>query len=466
METLRENLPVEINAHRAYNRNMENNLPQAFVNRMKEMLGEEYVAFEAGFELPPARGLRFNPLKGPAADLPGTEDWGLRPVPWAENGYYYSEEAAPGRHPYHEAGLYYIQEPSAMISAQLLEARPGERILDLCAAPGGKSTQIAGAMAGRGILVTNEIHPARAKILSENIERMGIANALVTNESPERLAERFPLWFDRIMVDAPCSGEGMFRKNPEAIQQWSPENVTLCAQRQAQILDDAAKMLRPGGVMVYSTCTFAREEDEESVSAFLERHPDFVLEKEERIWPHKAEGEGHFAARLRRAGDAPAPESPRVRGCDASLLKDFVQFAEDTLTPGSPLYDRARKLKGAGKGTPAEGFLLFGENLCEVPEDMPDLRGLKVLRPGLCLGSFKKNRFEPAHALALSLRPEQVRRHLKLSLEGAQRYLEGLTLPAEGEKGWTLVCVGEYSLGWGKNAGGMLKNHYPRGLRK
>ena len=263
-------------------------LPEQFCVRMKEMLGEEYAAFYASYDLPKYQALRINPLKTERDTFLQQAPFSLNRVPWTTNGYYYSGNDHPGRHPYHEAGVYYIQEPSAMAPAEYLMAEPGERILDLCAAPGGKSTQIACSMQGEGLIVCNEIHPARAKILSENIERMGVCNALVTNETPQKLSDNFREYFDRILVDAPCSGEGMFRKNEDACDEWSPENVENCAARQAEILDCAAEMLKPGGRLVYSTCTFAPAENEGSISRFLERHPEFSIlpvEKKDGMMP-------------------------------------------------------------------------------------------------------------------------------------------------------------------------------------
>ena len=250
-------------------------LPQEFTERMKEMLGAEYDEFLASYDLPKYQSLRVNMLKGTKEAFLEKETFSLTEIPWAENGYYYEAEDAPGKHPYHEAGVYYIQEPSAMAPVAYLEAKPGERILDLCAAPGGKSTQIASYMKGEGLLICNEIHPARAKILSENIERMGIRNAMVTNETPARLADVFEGYFDRILVDAPCSGEGMFRKNEDACGEWSLENVEICGNRQDEILDCAASMLKPGGRIVFSTCTFAPIENEGSIVRMLNRHPEF-----------------------------------------------------------------------------------------------------------------------------------------------------------------------------------------------
>ena len=250
-------------------------IPNLFKQRMQQMLDEEYPAFEESLRQEPYQALRINTLKVDPADLLKKELFFLRPVPWADNGFYYAPGDVPGKHPYHAAGLYYIQEPSAMAPAEYLQAKPGEKVLDLCGAPGGKSTQIAADMQGEGILICNEIHPARAKILSENVERMGICNAVVANESPQRLAEAFPEYFDKILVDAPCSGEGMFRKNEDACREWSLENVALCAKRQDGILACAARMLAFGGRIVYSTCTFAPEENEGTVSRLLRDHPEF-----------------------------------------------------------------------------------------------------------------------------------------------------------------------------------------------
>ena len=285
-------------------------LPELFLERIHAQLGEEYDAFLQSLQRPRAVALRFNPLKGDIPALPFV----TAPVPWEPMGYYYDPEARPGLHVYHEAGVYYLQEASAMSPVALLDPQPGEIICDLCAAPGGKSTQIAGRLLGQGMLVCNEINPKRAKILSRNMERLGIAGAVVTNETPAALSRRFEGFFDRVLVDAPCSGEGMFRKEEAAVTDWSPEAVQMCARRQGEILDCAAGMVRPGGRLVYSTCTFAPQEDEEAVQAFLERHPDFVPERVEapwfvesgpamyRMWPHKLLGEGHFAAVLRRMG--------------------------------------------------------------------------------------------------------------------------------------------------------------------
>ena len=428
-------------------------LPEAFLERMKGQLGGEYEAFLQSLERPRAVALRFNPLKGDSPALPFVGE----NVPWEPLGYYYDPDSRPGLHVYHEAGVYYLQEASAMAPVSLLDPQPGEKICDLCAAPGGKTTQIAGRMKGQGFLLCNEINPKRAKILSRNIERMAVPNALVTNEHPENLSKRFPGFFDRVLVDAPCSGEGMFRKEEAAVTDWSQETVEMCARRQAEILHSAARMVKPGGRLVYSTCTFAPEEDEQAVAAFLEAHPEFTPEIIEtpwfvpvengghRMWPHKLLGEGHFAAVLRKAeGEEEALAIPTGE----KLPKEWVSFAKelDIRLPN-------------GKA------VLFGQNLFWAPEDMPDIRKLKVLRPGLELGEVKKGRFEPAHALALWLKDCANTQRFPAESEEMKAYIHGDVVPSE-KRGWCLVLADGYSIGWAKGDGRVLKNHYPKGLRR
>ncbi len=499
-------------------------LPEDFCDRMKEMLPrEEYEAFLSSYEEGAAQGLRVNPLKLSVSEfLDKVPQWQLRLVPWTENGFYFksSDTLRPGKHPYHEAGAYYIQEPSAMAVAMLSGTRSGERILDLCAAPGGKTTQLAGMLQGEGLLISNEIHPARAQILSQNVERMGIRNAIVTNESPDKLAGFFPAFFDRIIVDAPCSGEGMFRKDPQAIEQWSIENVELCAKRQQEILEAADRMLCDGGRLVYSTCTFAPQEDEGSIAQFLLSHPDYqvvdvwqeeaskagtawrdyldhgcpawsqageegflakdtlptgeakdqswdsteqdtaennAIARTVRLWPHHLQGEGHFVAVLQKKGAA-APKlcTDKLPGLTKNQRELWEAFCTGSLQKGA--------------SSLSEITVTFGDNLYLLPAAL-NLKGIKVLRAGLQAGVWKKNRFEPAHALALALHPEDAKNVWPLEsgkgqLQEAIRYLKGETLSCDpGLKGWTLVTIDGLSLGWGKAAGGVLKNHYPKGLR-
>ena len=428
-------------------------LPHEFLDRMKHQLGEEYPAFLQSLERPRAVALRFNPLKGEKPSLPFVGD----AVPWESVGYYYDPEARPGLHPYHDAGVYYLQEASAMSAVALLDPQPGERICDLCAAPGGKSTQIAGRLMGEGFLLCNEYSPKRAKILSSNIERMGIANALVTNETPDRLAKRLSGYFDRVLIDAPCSGEGMFRKEEAAVTDWSPETVEMCARRQAEILDSGAELVRPGGRLVYSTCTFAPAENEQAVAEFLLRHPDFEPEKVDapwftpagegqfRMWPHKLLGEGHFGAVLRRKGDEPADGEIAPGEKLPKLWSEFAKQLEIELPEGKAV--------------------TFGTRLYWAPVQMPSLKGLKVLRPGLELGELKKDRFEPAHALAMWLKTCKCTEELDSDGQKIWDYLSGNVIPT-GKKGWCLVTVDSYPMGWGKGDGVQLKNHYPKGLRR
>lgn len=450
-------------------------LPIKFCEKMQLILGDEYESFIRSYDEKRKSALRINTLKGDSEKLFSVLGEKLSPVPWTNDGYFYPDAIRPGKSPLHEAGAYYIQEPSAMVPAELLKAQPGECVLDLCAAPGGKTTKIAADMKGEGLLVANEIHPKRAAILSSNVERMGIKNAVVTNESSDRLLKKFPEFFDRILVDAPCSGEGMFRKDEEAIAQWSEENVIKCAVRQKEILDNAAAMLRPGGRLVYSTCTFSPEENEKMIVSFLNDHPEFSIEKTDappyishgrpelagnderalftfRIWPHLTEGEGHFAAVLRKDGEnEKAYRQSIIPPCPKEYEKLYRAFADEFL-----------------KNPPKGEISAFGENLYIMPPFIPSLDGIKVLRFGLHLGTVKKNRFEPSHSLAMALNPHDAVQCAELSIKDKDifAYLRGETIPAGNLKGWCLVSADGYTTGWGKAAGGIIKNHYPKGLRR
>ena len=526
-------------------------LPTEYLSGMRELLKDEYDDYLRSLEAEAYRALRLNPLKADEAQLLvllneylGIDDAADR-VPWEPLGYYYTDdkEAAdktdvddkteeayktdraenpegsgrsnngnsrafyrPGRNPFHEAGMYYIQEPSAMLPVAMLmkdenpvpegseddESGKCEHILDLCAAPGGKSTQIASYMRGRGVLICNEIISSRAAILSENIERMGIRNALVLNESPQKLKDTYVDYFDRILVDAPCSGEGMFRKNEQAVKEWSPDNVLMCARRQDEILDCAATMLKPGGIMVYSTCTFSREEDEECIERFLDRHRDYELAEMEKLFPHRIKGEGHFAAKLIRISkvstlgalnDNPGKliskenkkkgrntgNGGKNKNCGDGR-KAFEQFCGDTLK-----HEAVNRLKGS--------LIRFGDNLYLMPQGAPGIDGIKVLRAGLWLGTLKKDRFEPSHALALALKPDETVNMVDITPERAAAFIEGMPLSYEQDntddkksemnkassglcRGWVLVCCRGITLGWGKAVGDTIKNHYPKGLRK
>lgn len=458
------------------------NLPIEFEKKMKAFLGNEWDDFLYSYDNNRFQALRFNTLKVQSQEermriLKTLKISSDKKVSWADEAYYFDENVRPGKHPYHEMGLYYIQEPSAMSAAALLAPKPGMRVLDLCAAPGGKSTQLATYLGDSGLLVSNEINTQRSRILSQNIERMGIKNAIVTNEDSFVLASHFPGFFNAIQVDAPCSGEGMFRKLPEAIEQWSMENVAICAARQKEILDNAAVMLKPGGTIVYSTCTFSREENEDVIECFLERHPDFTLEEMERFWPHKVDGEGHFVAKLVRRGcvdtDLKADRKTkknknsknRKNETKPALTKENMkllsEFLDETISE-----DMAAWIKNSR-------LVMFGEQLYRLPDMEVDIKGLKVQRAGLHIGEFKKQRFEPSHSLALALKISEAKNVVKLTCDNPQTigFFNGQSVmlsdeqAAECKKGWALVCVNGYPAGWGKVNGAQVKNHYPKGLR-
>ena len=476
------------------------NLPIEFEKKMKAFLGDEWDDFLYSYDNNRFQALRFNTLKVQSQEermrilkvLGISSD---KRVSWANEAYYFDENVRPGKHPYHEMGLYYIQEPSAMSAAALLAPKPGMRVLDLCAAPGGKSTQLATYLGDSGLLVSNEINTQRSRILSQNIERMGIKNAIVTNEDSFVLASHFPGFFNAIQVDAPCSGEGMFRKLPEAIEQWSMENVAICAARQKEILDNAAVMLKPGGVIVYSTCTFSKEENEDVIEYFLERHPDFTLEEMERFWPNKVDGEGHFVAKLVRRG------SINELGADYDVCEDSCNKVEDTGLKADRKTKKNKNSKNRKNETkPAltkenmklltefldetisedvaawiknSRLVMFGEQLYRLPDMEVDIKGLKVQRAGLHIGEFKKQRFEPSHSLALALKLSEAKNVVKLTWDDPQTtgFFNGQSVmlsdeqTAECKKGWALVCVDGYTAGWGKVNGTQVKNHYPKGLR-
>ncbi len=498
-------------------------LPVDFTEKMKALLGDGFDEFLECYENDNYQALRINPLKRADSDVHkifagivsameadyGSGDCGepFSDVPWAADGYYYDQRLRPGKHAYHEAGVYYIQEPSAMSAAALLAPKPGMRVLDLCAAPGGKSTQLASGMKQEGLLVSNEIHPARCKILSQNIERMGIRNAIVTNEDSGRLAEFFPYYFHAVLVDAPCSGEGMFRKNPEAMEEWSAGQVIVCAGRQQEILNNAAKMLMGGGTLVYSTCTFSPEENEQTIARFLAEHREFEvadadapyflpgnpswagkntekeiaqgIEKTFRLWPHKLHGEGHYVAVLKKAGacvpSAGKNEKRGSKGGGDSLLDKRMRQTLEAFLKNTVRKETADWILS---GT----LTLFGEQLYRLPDGAPPLRGLRVLRAGLHIGEFKKNRFEPSHALALALGKEDVTCAVDIKLcedhadsSRAAAFFRGesffvredeLCKTNTTNQGWTLVCVDGFSAGWGKLLNGQVKNHYPKGLRR
>ncbi len=444
------------------------NLPEAFLDRMRELLGDEFEAFSAQYEKPHSRGLRINTLK---MDIDEYKSIGfdLEKVPFASEGFRILSGEKSGASPFHHAGAFYSQEPSAMSAVTALDPQEGEYILDMCAAPGGKSTQIASRLGGKGCLWSNEYVRSRANILISNIERCGIRNAIVTSMRPDALAAKTGAVFDRVLVDAPCSGEGMFRREENAIRDWSPENVAACAVRQAEILDSAAQCLKDGGVLVYSTCTFAPEENEKNIVAFLDRHPEFSLEEipvsfgrsgialsdiydlslTRRIYPQDG-GEGHFVARLRKKGE---------------LTENSASFLNIKETPQIKML---RELyKSCFSDTPAGTFAVYGNNGYLLPESMPDVALDGVIRAGIPVGEIKNNRIEPAHGLFMASKPENCLRYIDLAPDSAElsAFLHGEEIACDGENGFTAVCCSGIVTGFGKVSGGRLKNRYPKGLR-
>ncbi len=424
-------------------------LPAAYRARIAGELPDAEAYF-ACLDAPPVKGLRVNTRKISCEEFLSKRILNIDgAVPWADAAYYIRDEK-PGRGIPFAAGLFYVQEPSAACAAPLLQASPGERVLDLCAAPGGKSMQLAAAMKGEGILVLNEKIPSRAAILSENVERMGVTNAVVLCADPESLEERFAGWFDKILVDAPCSGEGMFRKEPAALAEWSEANVAMCADRQKKIVKSAVKMLRPGGRLVYSTCTFSREEDENNAARFVEEDGLTLLE-EHKLWPHRVRGEGHYAALFLKTGGEEMAPIRRAKNLSADKRDAAVW----------------RAFEGEFLKAPLRGELLsFGHALYLVPEGLFPLAGLKVLRAGVRLGEVSGGRFEPAHALAMAVQRENFCNANELTEEEARAYLRGEEVPASCGKGWCAAMYGGFALGLGKASGVVMKNKLPKALRR
>lgn len=468
-------------------------LPQSFLDSMKEILGEDYEAFLAGFDGQRQYGLRVNTLKMNLEEFERIAPFHLKKVLWISNGYFYEAEDAPAKHPFYSAGLYYLQEPSAMTPASRLKVQPGERVLDLCAAPGGKATELGAALQGEGLLVANDINTARARALLRNLELFGISNSFVTNEPPHVLAERFPEFFHKIMVDAPCSGEGMFRKNPAVVDSWQEKGPEYFSKLQREIIVQAADMLLPGGMMFYSTCTFSPLENEKTITHLLKERPDMeVIPMEDyegfaegltsyrgevfdescklcrRIWPHKMSGEGHFMALLHKKSGTQQQVQQTVSQSSIwwekckGLNKEQKAAAEDFFSHVNIAYDGKR-------------IDVRGDNLYYLPAPKYDGRGLHFLRNGLFMGEFKKKRFEPSQPFALALHAQDFDQVLDFPAddERLSRYLRGETLDVSdliaGEKkrkGWQLVMVAGHPLGFGKLVNNNLKNKYPAGWRK
>lgn len=463
--------------------------PNDFISEINRLLGEQSSIFwEIQETAPPISGLRVNTLKTNPDLIQTALSVELTGLPWTDNGFQLSHGSNPGKHPYHSAGLYYLQEPSAMAPAAALNAQPGDLVLDLCAAPGGKSTQILSLMKNQGLLIANDSNPRRVKALARNIERWGARNAVITNEVPKRLADHFGPVFDRVLVDAPCSGEGTFRTDPGEIKKWSTSFSKRCASIQDEILWFAGKMVRPGGILVYSTCTFNQLENEGSVMRFLHANPDFVvdpipfqpgfsngiplskadpgnLKNTVRIWPHLAPGEGHFIARLRKSENSTSKQLSH-QGTPVGMTADqqmiFKEFFDSTLkqTPGT-------KLLSPGSSSLA----CFGNQLYLIPPISPQLEGLRIHHWGWSLGTFKGDRFRPSSALASGLTKEDSQIVIEFPIDNPNlvSYLRGSPIRYPGDAAanivWVLVTVEGFSLGWGKIVQGRLKSHIPNWLR-
>lgn len=458
-------------------------LPTAFEEKMKRLIGDEYSEYLKCFDEPRHYGLRVNTAKISTEDFLKIAPWPLEPVPWIHNGFYYDgENCHPARHPYYFAGLYYLQEPSAMTPADRLPILPGDRVLDVCAAPGGKATELGARLNGTGILAANDLSSSRAKGLLKNIELMGIGNVLILSEEPGKLIPYFREYFDKILIDAPCSGEGMFRKDKKMIRAWEEHGPEYFSKIQKSIITQAAEMLKPGGMMLYSTCTFSPEENEQTIEYLLETHPEFDLCEMEgyegfssgmpettasrderlsrtvRIFPYRMKGEGHYLALLKKRGDEVTHTCDALRS--ASPRKNIL--------PGE-LDDFLRDIKREFDPSRID---IRGDKVYYMPEGLPALNGVRFIRTGLLMGELKKKRFEPSQALAMNLKKEEYARTIDLSAKDERviRYLKGETLDVEDlvsskEKGWYLVCVDGYPLGFGKLARQMLKNKYLPGWR-
>lgn len=457
-------------------------LPLEYENKMKLLLSDlsehEFERYMRSLEADRFYGLRVNTLKVPLNTFRDISPFPLEPVPWAENGFYY-KDGYPGRHPFYHAGLYYIQEPSAMYPGACLRPNPGEKVLDICAAPGGKTTQLASYMQGQGILVSNDISGERVKALVKNVEMAGIRNCIITNESPENLSRNFADYFDKILVDAPCSGEGMFRKDEAAVSSWENYKSDRCREMQDAILEEVHRMLKPGGMLLYSTCTFSPLENEQTIAAFMERHPEYHLldlpksagiadgvpkwgnhaenlAKTARLWPQRIKGEGHFTALLQKAQGSAEHSSGGNRS--------FQPLS----APPEALRDFYRKNMACG---PMDGFYcMMGNNLYYLPEPPPSVDGLKIARLGLFIGSLKGKIFKPSHPFLMAQPKDAFQRYLHLSTEepDLRKYLRGDTLVQDTglQDGLTAVCVNAFPIGWGNSAGGIVKNMYPKGWRR
>ena len=454
-------------------------LSEEYLNRMRDLLGEEeFSAYLKSFDEERLYGLRVNTAKVTPEAFPELVSWDLKPVPWIPNGFYYEGTERPAKDPYYYAGLYYLQEPSAMTPAMLLPVEPGDRVLDLCGAPGGKSTELGVRLAGKGVLISNDISNSRAKALLKNLELWGISNICVTSETPDKLADVFGPWFDKILIDAPCSGEGMFRKDDDMVKSYEERGPEYYSEIQKEITDQAVRMLAPGGLLLYSTCTFSRCEDEEIICHILENHQEMELIRLPlfegasggtgldgciRLFPHKIKGEGHFISLLRKNGGG----AERTAAGSRERSRTEPQGKKGPALP-TELTDFLALMN---REFDDSRIMIKNDSVYYLPENFVPAKELRYLRTGLLLGELKNKRFEPGQALAMTLHAEDFRQTISWKKEDDRviRYLKGETIsltPEEGPvKGWCLVCVDGYPLGFAKGTGMALKNKYYPGWR-
>ena len=452
-------------------RNFKMQLPADYVKEMKELLGEDFPKYEKSFERDGSNGLRVNTSKISVTEFEKIAPFTLKRIPWIDNGFFYETNENVTKHPYYFAGLYYIQEPSAMTPANRLPISQGDFVLDMCAAPGGKATELASKLKGSGMLMANDISNSRAKALLKNLELFGHANICVTSENPEKLATIYPQYFEKILIDAPCSGEGMFRREPRMVNAWQERGPEYYSEIQKELVLIAAKMLKNNGEMLYSTCTFSKAENEEVIKYLLEQEPSlelitvlpyegFVkgvdgLEKCVRIFPHNMEGEGHFMALLKKKGQS-ASDAPRtIKAKDDVLPPEVQEFLKQIKKPFSKGY-----------------FRILSDKVYFIPQGYEVNKKIRYLRSGLYIGEVKKKRFEPSQALAMILKMAEFKAVVNLAASDIRviKYLKGETIDVSdskdlSEKGWQLICVDGYSLGFGKLQRGILKNKYYQGWR-
>ena len=456
------------------------NLPVAFIEKMKLLLGEEFEDYIKCYDEGRLYGLRVNTKKISVEEFKKICPFEIRPIPWIENGFYYDgDKVQAAKHPYYFAGLYYLQEPSAMTPANRLPVEPGDKVLDVCAAPGGKATELGAKLQGEGVLVANDISNSRAKGLLKNIEVFGIGNVLVLSEEPGKIEDYFPEYFDKILIDAPCSGEGMFRKDKKMVKAWEEHGPEFFAKIQRSIVTQAARMLKPGGMILYSTCTFDPEENEGTIEYLMEQYPEFIIKdivpyegfapgkpevtesksedfkKTVRIWPHKLQGEGHYVALLQKGEPVENTTVKESKGRTKKVPEEILEFFKEVDWE----MDWSR-------------LEIYSEKVYYMPAGIPDVKGIRFLRTGLYLGDLKKNRFEPSQSLAMCLKKEEYKNTVNLDVNDARviKYLKGETIDVDDivshkAKGWQLVLVDGYPLGWGKLANGTLKNKYLPGWR-